>query len=239
MADTCHTGVLSLTPFIGPRTDTERAAPLLILCIHRGVLRRSMEDHMTSTRAKIRVSVRLKLLGSFGLVVALMLGIGLFAVTRLGSDNQRLTTLASKVVPGTRAVGEINGLMSKYRKDQLVYIFEKPAERLQNDLTADSSLMYDYLHAYRSQGLIQNPAERRLLESFQVAFARYVALTAGFRALADQGRTSQANEVVGNGPGDAQNDKLKAVIGAWSDQQVRAARAAENASGPLTESALR
>jgi diguanylate cyclase (GGDEF)-like protein len=230
MADTSHTGVLSLTPSVGPRTDTERAAPLLILCIHRGVLRRSMEDHMTNARAKVRISVQSKLLGSFGLVLALMLGIGLIAVTRLGSENKHLSILASKVVPGTRTVGDINALMNKYRKDQLAYIFEKPAERLPNDLTVDPALMYRYLRAYRSQGLIQNPTDRRLLDSFQTAFARYIVLTAPFRRLADQGRTAQAIDAVGTGPGDHENDTLKTLIAAWGEQSVKTARAADAAS---------
>jgi diguanylate cyclase (GGDEF)-like protein len=185
---------------------------------------------MTIARAKIRVSVQSKLLGSFGLVVALMLGLGLFAVMRLGSENQHLSALASKVVPSTRAVGEINVLMGKYRKDQMSYILAKPADRLPNDLGVDPAKMYRLLRTYRAQGLIQNPAERRLLDSFQASFARYVVLTAPFQALADQGRISQATDAVSNGPGDAENDKLKAVIGAWSDQQVKSARAAENAS---------
>jgi diguanylate cyclase (GGDEF)-like protein len=185
---------------------------------------------MTRARGRIRVSVQSKLLGSFGLVVALMLGLGLFAVNRLGSDNQHLSTLASKVVPSTRAVGEINALVAVYRKNQLVYILAKPAERIPNDLAVDTALMYRYLRSYRSQGLIQNPAERRLLDRFQTAFTRYVVFTAPFRALADQGRTSQANEFVGSGPGDRENDKMKSVLAAWSDQQVKAARAADNAS---------
>jgi hypothetical protein len=54
-------------------------------------------------------------------------------------------------VPGTRAVGAINSLMNKYRKDQLAYIYSKPAERLPNDLTVDPALMYRYLRMYRSQ----------------------------------------------------------------------------------------
>ncbi len=185
---------------------------------------------MANAGVKGRLYVQSKLLGSFALVVALMLLIGLFAVARLGSDNQHLNTLATKVVPSTRAVGEINALMNKYRKDQLVYIFGRPAERLPNDLTVDPALMYRHLRTYRAQGLIQNPAERGLLGSFQAAFARYVAATAPFRTLADQGRISQANELVSNGPGDAENDKMKAVIAAWSDQQAKTARAAEDAS---------
>jgi diguanylate cyclase (GGDEF)-like protein len=190
-----------------------------------------MEDRMADARAKGRLSVQSKLLGSFGLVVVLMLLIGLFAVARLGSDNQHLGRLATKVVPSTRAVGEIDALMNKYRKDQLVYIFERPAERLPNDLAVDPALMYHYLYIYRAQGLAQNAAEGRLLGSFQAGFTRYVAATAPFRTLADQGRISQANEVVGHGPGDAENDKLKAVIGAWSDQQAKTAQAAADASG--------
>ena len=186
--------------------------------------------HIQLARAKIRVSVQSKLLGAFGLVVLLMLGIGLIGVTRLGSENKHLSILASKVVPGTRAVGAINALMNKYRKDQLVYIYAKPAERLPNDLTVDPALMYRYLHNYRSQGLIQNPTDRRLLDSFQAAFARYVALTAAFRPLADQGRTLKATAAVGSGPGDAENDKIKKVISAWSEQAVKTARAAEAAS---------
>ncbi len=185
---------------------------------------------MADVRAKGRFSVQSKLLGSFGLVVVLMLLIGLFAVARLGSDNQHLSTLATKVVPSTRAVGEINALMNKYRKDQLVYIFERPAERLPNDLAVDPALMYQDLRTYRAHGLIQNPTEGRLLASFQAGFTRYVTATTPFRALADQGRISEANEVVGSGPGDAANDKLKAVIAAWNDQGTKTAQAAADAS---------
>jgi diguanylate cyclase (GGDEF)-like protein len=170
------------------------------------------------------------MLGSFGLVVMLMLLVGVIAITRLGSDNRHLETLASKVVPSTRAVGDINALMNKYRKDQLVYVYSPPAERLPNDLAPDLSLMHRYLAGYRSQGLIRDAADRRLLDSFQATFARYVALTAAFRPLADQGRITQASEAVDGGAGDAENDKLKAVIGAWSDQKVKIARAAERAS---------
>jgi diguanylate cyclase (GGDEF)-like protein len=133
-------------------------------------------------------------------------------------------------VPGTRAVGAINSLMNKYRKDQLAYIYSKPAERLPNDLTVDPALMYRYLRTYRSQRLIQNPTDRRLLDSFQAAFARYIALTAAFRPLADQGLILKATEVVGTGAADAENDKIKKVISAWSEQSVKTARAAEASS---------
>ena len=73
-------------------------------------------------RPTLTLSIQAKLLAAFGLVVALMLAVGLFAVSRLHSDNRHLSQLARVVVPSTRAVGDINALMNKYRKDQLHYI---------------------------------------------------------------------------------------------------------------------
>jgi diguanylate cyclase (GGDEF)-like protein len=185
----------------------------------------------------VRPSIQLKLLAGFGVVVALMLGVGLFAVARLGSDNAHLSRLASTVVPSTRAVGDINALMNTYRKDQLHYIGARPADRplsapgsIAGDLASDLTLMRNDLSAYRSKGLVEDPTDSRLLLDFRAAFSRYVVLTASFSSLADQGRTNQANAVVGDGPGDKQWDKLKLLIGAWNDHKVTTANATAAAS---------
>jgi|GEM_PF-1288980 diguanylate cyclase (GGDEF)-like protein len=170
------------------------------------------------------------MLAAFGLVVALMVGIGLIAVTRLASDNQQLANLASKVVPSTRAVGDINALVNKHRKDQLVYVYSKTAERVPNNLGPDQALMDSYLTGYRSRGLVQSAADRRLLDSFQASYARYVHLSAGFKALADSGHIVRASEAISGGPADAENDKLNALLAGWSDLKAKTARAAERAS---------
>jgi diguanylate cyclase (GGDEF)-like protein len=191
----------------------------------------------TVDSSTMKVSVQLKLLAAFGVVVVLMLAVGLIAIARLGSDNQHLGRLASKVVPSTRAVGDINALMNKYRKDQLHYIVALPADRplsaegsIAGDLAEDLSLMSDNLRAYRSGGLIEDLADGRLLSTFQRDFARYVAITAAFRPLADQGRILKAGEVVGNGAGDAEYNKLKEVIAAWNGHEIKTAQAAAIAS---------
>src|SRR5450755_2291687 len=125
----------------------------------------------------MRISVKAKMLAAFAVVVALMLAVGLFALARLSSDNQHLSQLASKVVPSTRAVGEINALMNKYRKDQLHYIVALPADRplsaegsIAGDLAEDLSLMSDNLRAYQSGRLIEDLADGRLLSTFQRHF---------------------------------------------------------------------
>ena len=166
-----------------------------------------------------------------------MLGVGLFAVARLGSDNAHLSRLAALVVPSTRAVGDINALMNTYRKDQLHYIGARPADRplsapgsIAGDLAADLTLMRKDLGEYGSRGLVEDPADGRLFLEFRQAFARYMALTASFRSLADQGKTNQANAVVGDGPGDKQWDRLKLLIGTWNDHKISTAHAAAAAS---------
>ncbi len=163
-----------------------------------------------------------------------MLAVGLIGIARLGSDNEHLNQLASKVVPSTRAVGDITALMNKYRKDQLHYVVAKPVDRplsapdsIQENLDEDLALMKGYEHTYRSQGLIEGPEDERLFNTFQTDFARYVALSAPFAARANAGLLVQAGEAIGNGPPDTEWDHLKLVTAAWSELKVKTAHAAE------------
>ncbi len=185
----------------------------------------------------VRLAIQTKLFAAFGVVVALMVVLGGFAIARLRSDDQHLNQLASSVVPSTRAVGDFNALINTYRKDQLHYIVAKPSDRpltapgsIAGDLANDLSLMRSGLRRYRSQGLIADSTDRRMLDTFQADFYRYVEVTAAFRSLADRGQILQAGEVVGDGPGDHEWDTLKALIASWNDHHVRIAQAAAAAS---------
>jgi len=181
----------------------------------------------------VRFSIRTKLLGAFGVIVAMMLAVGLFAVVRLRVENRHVGQLASQVVPSTRAVGEIDALMNQYRKDQLHYIVARPADRpgaggIDGDLSGDLSRMKIALAGYRAVGL--DRVDSRFLSSFQADFARYVALTANFRTLADRGQIPKAGKLVGDGRGDGAYNTLKSLVVAWLDHQVKAADTAAASS---------
>ncbi len=183
----------------------------------------------------MRISLRSKLLAAFGVGLALILTVGLFSLARLSSDNHQLSRLAERVVPSTRTVGDINALMNKYRKDQLHYIIALPADRpsvngIDGDLDGDLTLMHQLLRSYRAQGLVLDSQDRALYDAFSTDFFRYVAITAPFHALADQGRALQAGTVVGDGAGDAEYNVLKSLITAWSGHKVSTANAAASAS---------
>src|SRR5258708_23305012 len=175
----------------------------------------------------MRVSIQTKLFAAFGVVVALMVVLGVFAVTRLSDDSQHLRKLGSVVVPRTRSVGDINALMNKYRKDQLHYVVAEPKDRplsapgsIQGDLNDDLSQMTAALDQYGASGLIEDSADRGLLNKFKADFQRYVTLTADFESLADEGLRQAAADVIGNGPGDHQWDGLKTDIGNWNNHKV-------------------
>jgi PAS domain S-box-containing protein len=183
----------------------------------------------------MRTTVLMKLLGGFGVVVGLMLAIGVLALGQIESDHAHLQELSTHVVPVTRAVGDISSLMNEYRKDQLHYIVARPAERplgvagsIAGDLASDLSAMSARLEA--AQDLIDTPADTALQAAFSTSFSRYVALTQSFRALADAGRDRQAADVVGDGPGDREYNRLKALIAAWNARIIQDANAASAVS---------
>jgi diguanylate cyclase (GGDEF)-like protein len=170
------------------------------------------------------------LLGAFGIVVVLMITVGLFALTRLGSDNAHLGQLATHVVPSTRTVGDVNALMNKYRQDQLHYIVARPSERpgaagIAGELSQDVSRMHDLLASYDSAGLVSSATDRGLHDSFRVSFAQYVTTTAPFRGLAQQGHLHQASTLIAEGEGNYQYNRLISLITTWLDEKVSSANA--------------
>jgi diguanylate cyclase (GGDEF)-like protein len=182
----------------------------------------------------MRLSIQSRLLGAFGVVVALMLLIGLLAITRLGSEDAQLNRFASKVVPSTRIVGEIDATMNKYRNDQLHYVLATPPDRpgatgIAGDLAVDLDTMHGLLASYQSSGQISGAGDRRLLDAFRDGFAGYVDLSGSFRSLADAGQGVAAGTVIADGAGDRAYRHLKSVIAAWLAGKGEMATAAAGA----------
>jgi methyl-accepting chemotaxis protein len=187
------------------------------------------------------LSIRSRLLASFGLVVALLLAVGLLAISKLSSLDGKVGQLATRVVPATDVVGQASAAMNKFRKDELHYILSTPAERagaagVSGDLAGDMRTMSGLLNGYRRDGLVADATDARLLAAFRSAFATYVARTAPFRRLADNGQTAAAGAVVGSGPGDAAYDALKAADASWEKyKQTVATRTAATSRSTYTD----
>jgi methyl-accepting chemotaxis protein len=182
------------------------------------------------------LSIRARLLASFGVVVALLLTVGLLAISKLSSLDGKVNQLATHVVPATDIVGQASAAMNKFRKDELHYILATPAERagaagVSGDLAGDLQTMSGLFDSYRKDGLVADATDARLLQGFRSAFANYVSKTSAFRRLADKGQTATAGAVVGSGPGDHAYDQLKAADAAWEQyKQTIAKRTAASSS---------
>ncbi|MGH2872565.1 MAG: HAMP domain-containing protein, partial [Solirubrobacteraceae bacterium] len=189
----------------------------------------------------LNLSIRARLLASFGVLVALMLAVGVFAIASLGSENAHVTRLATRIVPATDIVGQASAAMNKYRKDQLHYILSTPAQRagsqgVSGDLAGDMTTVATLLSQYRSEGLIADRTDARLMREWRTDFYTYVRLTAPFRAQADRGEISLAGQTVGAGPGDNAYNNLKAADTAWESYKGALASRAAAASRSTYES---
>src|SRR3954465_15544633 len=71
---------------------------------------------------KLNLSIRTKLLGSFDIVLALMAGLGLYAISSLGSVKSSALFIVDNSVPGIKISDDATVAALKYRKDQLHYI---------------------------------------------------------------------------------------------------------------------
>jgi methyl-accepting chemotaxis protein len=175
----------------------------------------------------LRLSIRTKLLAAFGAVVALILLLGVFAVSQLDGLSTHANRLGTNVVPGVRSVGESFALMNKYRKDQMHYILATPDERVgadgvSGDLKGTLADMQATLDGYKPS----DAGDQQRRDAFAAGFADYVSKSAGFRKLADQGQTAEAGAQLGSGAGDEAYTQLKATIAGWSDYKVKGADAA-------------
>src|SRR5579875_2674624 len=178
-----------------------------------------------------RFTLKARLLVSFGLIMALMLLTGVFAVSRISSENSQVNDVATTIVPATSLAGQAAAYMNKYRKDQLHYILSTPAARagsqgVDGDLAGDLSGIAQLLSKYGKQGLYSDAHDRRLVENFKTLFYRYVQQSGAFRRLADAGRIQQAGNVVGAGVADNTYTSLKAASTAWTSYEQTLANAA-------------
>ncbi len=147
----------------------------------------------------MKITVRMKLLGGFLIVVALLLVVGLVAITKLRSINDVTRQLSDNGVPSVEAVGAINGRMNAYRKDQLRYVTTPDAESrpgFLEDLRAGGAEIEAELARLRR--LSTGAEDLAATNAFATAWKRYVDVTA---AIAQTPSTAAGMEILVGGGG--------------------------------------
>ncbi|MBB4664164.1 HAMP domain-containing methyl-accepting chemotaxis protein [Conexibacter arvalis] len=185
----------------------------------------------------MKFTVRTKLLGGFLAVVALLVVVGVVAIGKLGSINAVTDELTGNGVPSLEAVGEINGRINAYRKDQLRLVLtavERQAERraFLDDIAAGARVIDR--EARRLTALADSEEDRALTASFARAWQSYVDATASIDASTPPAEGVGVVTGAGKEPFDAAEAALEGVArfqselaatqGRQSDETVSSAR---------------
>ncbi len=140
------------------------------------------------------LSVRVKLFGTAGLLLALMAVIGAIAILNLGSVNRIAKSMyADRTVP-IQQMGAIHASLVDEQRLSLRRILEgadaQAAASLDEETAADEKAIRENLEAYKATVLL--PSEERALEAFEPAYTRYQELRAEVARLASAGATEDA-----------------------------------------------
>ncbi|HSP73585.1 MAG TPA: HAMP domain-containing protein, partial [Gaiellaceae bacterium] len=176
------------------------------------------------------LTIRTKLLGAFLGVAALLLALGVFALSEMGSIQKHTRSLGASAVPLEQAIGELKNVSGKYRRDQLqmaaapdTAFYKARVADMQGDL-ADVAAQVKQVQKY----LEDDGNDRAALGKVTAAWQHYVDATNSAVAVRGGGGTenvSAAIEVLSTGAGDAAWDDLKAALKSFDTMKLGEARA--------------
>ncbi|MDA0184032.1 methyl-accepting chemotaxis protein [Solirubrobacter phytolaccae] len=124
----------------------------------------------------MRLSVRTKLFGAFGVVVALMIVLGVSSLGQLGSLNDRATTLASDTLPSSEMIGSLRARAANMARIESAAIFtgDKLADytkEVETIKTEGQQILDGY------EATVSDAKDRAAWEKAKTAWNAYVAAT--------------------------------------------------------------
>jgi methyl-accepting chemotaxis protein len=168
----------------------------------------------------LKFTVRTKLLSGFLVVIALMVVLGLVAISRMGAVNDNVKQFGSDVVPSLRAIGSINAYVFLYRSDQLNYVVAPADERVRVKASLGRSVkeIDRFVAQLRT---VAHGEDRATIERFELAWGAYLTSTDGFDAFADRNDYTRALDLIKRGAGGTAFADLSTQLGALNERQQR------------------
>lgn len=126
----------------------------------------------------MKLSIRLKLLMSFGLLLLLMATLGITALFQMGQMNERATFIEQNSIPTLNDASDMRRIVNRYRGLQaalLVYIEPSALQSTLEDLATQERDMAELFRDY--EPLIVAEDERSAFNSFRGQWDSYVART--------------------------------------------------------------
>ncbi|SHN39111.1 methyl-accepting chemotaxis protein [Rhizobacter sp. OV335] len=158
------------------------------------------------------LSIRTKLIGGFGLVLAIALLQSLLAITRLGHVNANAADIASNWLPSVRALGELNSDLASYRVVRLRLALidtSLEVEPIEASLKKVEGNFETHRAAY--QAMVSSPEEKALYEQFTQQWKSYQAIGPELLRMAKEMDTAGIKKLL-NGPGGQSYTDARALL---------------------------
>jgi methyl-accepting chemotaxis protein len=169
----------------------------------------------------MRFSVRTKLFGAFGVVIALMIVLGVVAISKLGSVKTEADYLGTKSVNSALTTATVRSATANIRRIQNRLIFAEPNQR--KDYFEKMKPFQEQLDKFLAdfQQYVGDAKDRELWEHTKANWAAYQAVIADHRDKILAGDIEGAKTVLTDS-----EDKFNALMdaaGAWRDYNIKLA----------------
>jgi methyl-accepting chemotaxis protein len=158
------------------------------------------------------LSIRTKLIGGFGLVLAIALLQSLLAIGRLGHVNANAADIAANWLPSVRALGELNTDLASYRVVRLRLALidtSLEVEPIEASLKKVEGNIETHRAAY--QAMVSSPEEKALYEQFTQQWKSYQAIGPELLRMAKEMDTAGIKKLL-NGPGGQSYTDARALL---------------------------
>jgi methyl-accepting chemotaxis protein len=135
------------------------------------------------------MTIRLKVLLAFGLLLLLTVGLGVFALNWLAGVNAAAGELRGKWLPSTQVVARMALSFEQYRIAEgraLVATSAEASQTVENDLTVRSQELTRQRALYQS--MIASDEEARIARQFDQYWGEYMAISQEMMGLSARGR---------------------------------------------------
>jgi methyl-accepting chemotaxis protein len=166
------------------------------------------------------LSVRAKLFGGFGVVLALTAVLGVVLIMQIGSVHSGGAYLGNNALPSVETVAQISRDAVDFRRAQLRYVLETDPQLKAAQKTAwatDDTAIQSLLTKYES--MFSNALDRQLWQAASRQWAAYKQQTAGLEAVA-AGRSSAGAVLALIHTSDPAYTALTQTLSTWMNDNV-------------------
>ena len=145
-----------------------------------------------------RIAIAPRAIIGFAIIALLLVALGLFAHTRMGSLNRAAEEIGEVWLPSVEASGQLSNLMSELRLGEMNHVLlhdmqrmEQQEQRMDSIVAALAKVEHDY------RPLLALDEERQLLDQFVQRQQEYLEGHTALLALSRQNRTEAASSLMG------------------------------------------